>query len=525
MAAGNDMDAAGDESSRPRLSRRSWADWVSEHPKTVAAVLVLVLLVAAWFLIDAAGRARLARARAAIIARGEPLTVDDLRKRMPVLPDERNMAIGLLEHGGAIHAAPESQPADPVLDAIPIYGNAIAPPVGVRYPERQLAAGRRLVAANAEQIAGIGRATELEAGVYPIAWRKLGAMPVLPPLRTHRAVVTTLALAATVAAHDGRADESMTQLARAAATDRTIRNDPFYISMLTRIGCESLTCTTMLRCVAQTPFNDAQLEKLNRLIASFSAGPGLRNALLAERALAMDAIARAYGGGNIASVTGIAGPPALVIKLVPGIRGADPAIFLEQMGRLCMAASLPAAKAVVEADVVERNISNLPFYAILSKIKTPSLTRGVALWYRTQSILRATRSALAAERYRLRHGVWPGELGALVPEFLPAEAIDDPFSGKTLVYHRDPDGIRIYSVCEDGVDDGGLIDRLRSTTQRTMFDPGGCSAKSGTAESPAEHASDGGVMQCVRGHPRDASAGEGAGRYDGPGMLAATVGD
>src|SRR5262249_44168995 len=132
-------------------SRRSLFDWLSDRPKTVLALFILALLVAAWFLIDAAGRARLTRAKAAIIARGEPLTVDDLRKQMPVLPDDKNMALGLLQYGSAIHDPQATQPADPKLDATPIYGNAIAPPIGIRYPNRQLAAGRKLVDANAAE--------------------------------------------------------------------------------------------------------------------------------------------------------------------------------------------------------------------------------------------------------------------------------------------------------------------------------------------------------------------------------------
>src|SRR5262249_53556812 len=187
------------------------------------------------------------------------LTVDDLRKRMPVLPDDRNMALGLLQYGAALHDPQATQPADPKLDAIPIWGNAIAPPIGIRYPDRQLAAGRRLLAANEVEIAGIARATELETGVYPIAWKSPAVSVLLPHLSIHRGVVKVCTLAATIAAHDGRAEQCVNDLSQAAVTDSAIQNDPFFISMLVRIASQSLTRDAMLRSVALTPFDDEQL--------------------------------------------------------------------------------------------------------------------------------------------------------------------------------------------------------------------------------------------------------------------------
>jgi len=66
-----------------------------------------------------------------------------------------------------------------------------------------------------------------------------------------------------------------------------------------------------------------------------------------------------------------------------------------------------------------------------------------------------TTTALAIKRYQLRHGRYPSELGALVPAFLPAIP-RDPADGKPLRYRLHPDGsFLLYSIGEDGVDDGG----------------------------------------------------------------------
>ena len=68
------------------------------------------------------------------------------------------------------------------------------------------------------------------------------------------------------------------------------------------------------------------------------------------------------------------------------------------------------------------------------------------------------RGAIAAERYRMKHGKWPGKLGDVVPEFL-AGVPNDPFDGTPLKLAKTADGIVVYSVGYDGVDDGGKLNR------------------------------------------------------------------
>jgi hypothetical protein len=68
--------------------------------------------------------------------------------------------------------------------------------------------------------------------------------------------------------------------------------------------------------------------------------------------------------------------------------------------------------------------------------------------------LRCARAALAAERYRRSHGDWPQSLADLVPRFLPTVPLD-PFDGKPLRYRKTDHGAIVYSVGEDGCDDGG----------------------------------------------------------------------
>ena len=63
--------------------------------------------------------------------------------------------------------------------------------------------------------------------------------------------------------------------------------------------------------------------------------------------------------------------------------------------------------------------------------------------------------AIALKRYSLRHGTLPSSLDALQPEFLRSVPVDY-MDGKPMKYRLNPDGgFTLYSVGEDGKDDGG----------------------------------------------------------------------
>jgi hypothetical protein len=64
--------------------------------------------------------------------------------------------------------------------------------------------------------------------------------------------------------------------------------------------------------------------------------------------------------------------------------------------------------------------------------------------------------ALAAERFRRQQHRWPASLAELVPTYLNAVPTD-PFDLQPLRFKKLTDGIVIYSVGDDGVDDGGQV--------------------------------------------------------------------
>jgi hypothetical protein len=76
---------------------------------------------------------------------------------------------------------------------------------------------------------------------------------------------------------------------------------------------------------------------------------------------------------------------------------------------------------------------------------------------RDRANLRCMQAALAAERYRLKHRRWPTSQDELVGAGLLRQPLIDPYDGKAIRIKLRPDGLAVYSVFENGTDDGGVF--------------------------------------------------------------------
>ncbi|HSY16925.1 MAG TPA: hypothetical protein VK815_01260 [Candidatus Acidoferrales bacterium] len=87
---------------------------------------------------------------------------------------------------------------------------------------------------------------------------------------------------------------------------------------------------------------------------------------------------------------------------------------------------------------------------------------------RVETAGRIVDTAIALKRFQLKHGKWPEKLDELAPEFMASVRID-PYDGKPLKYHATADGgYLLYSVGEDGTDDGGDPSLPPAVTSNSM---------------------------------------------------------
>ena len=82
---------------------------------------------------------------------------------------------------------------------------------------------------------------------------------------------------------------------------------------------------------------------------------------------------------------------------------------------------------------------------------------------------RVAITAIALKRYQLKNGKWPENLAELTPAFLPSIPLD-PVDGKPLRYRRNEDDTYVlYSIGEDGVDDGGDVTPAARTSSSMVY--------------------------------------------------------
>lgn len=106
---------------------------------------------------------------------------------------------------------------------------------------------------------------------------------------------------------------------------------------------------------------------------------------------------------------------------------------------------------------------------IVASLIIPSLETAIAAEDRTSTMLQLTRLAAALATYRAEHRVYPAKLDGIVPGELSKLPVDI-YNSKGFVYRPTSDGYLLYSIGEDGKDDGGDNEQLQLAAGRQLDD-------------------------------------------------------
>ena len=114
-------------------------------------------------------------------------------------------------------------------------------------------------------------------------------------------------------------------------------------------------------------------------------------------------------------------------------------------------ASRPSSKSI---GWLRRNLDSYQVWATLGS-SGEALEGTLSRMLKAQAARELALSAVALKRYQLRHGEYPAGLADSSPEFV-SEIPRDPVDGNPLRYKLNGDGsLLLYSIGEDGKDDGG----------------------------------------------------------------------
>jgi hypothetical protein len=422
-----------------------------------ALVLLVALLLAVFGQRWKAARQAVADAVAETDLLDPAWRFEDLEAQRQLPPAERNSALQVLRvksllprHWPSEPRAPEDveEPEDVWRDRRPEDS-----------PERQLDERQmrwlRDVLGRADlALAEARKLADMPEGRYPIAWE-----PDIDstPHPWHDAFYGTKGLLyndALLQDQDGGPDAALTSERALLNVGRSLGDEPFYHGPSSRLGCRFATKRAIERTLAQGRPSQAALKATQEAVAREDAVSLILLEFRSDRACTHRFLAAVDAGEH--RMSEISCVPARGLRAqVETWAGRPEAMRIHARYLRAMNEAVEIAKLPLE--------QQYPRWQRLRQEKGlfdrvgDGLTLGTH--YETchlhgHAVLRCTVAALAAERYRDAHGDWPRDIADLVPDYLAAVPLD-PFDAKPLRFRRVDDGAIVYSVGEDGRDDGG----------------------------------------------------------------------
>jgi hypothetical protein len=321
---------------------------------------------------------------------------------------------------------------------------------------------------------------DMPEGRHPIKYGDDYISTLLPHVFDARSVCELLQWDAAWRVYVGDADGALESCLALENAARSMGDEPFLISLLVRYACNAVAMGAIERTLAQghfTPASVPNLKRLQELLAKELSEAKLVNALRGERA-GMHQLVQALEEGKVnpAVYKALATPLQLVIAVTgskagtsvtndinvammerfPGLLSLQHAALLRYFNELVDAAKLPPPEWEQRFQDLESKIPNQPF---LVRALVPAFLKVREAERRTYANLRCAMAALAAERYRLAHDRWPDSIEELVKTGFLVGAPIDPYDGKTIRLKRAADGLIVYSVGLDKIDNDGFINR------------------------------------------------------------------
>jgi hypothetical protein len=286
-----------------------------------------------------------------------------------------------------------------------------------------------------------------------------------------RTVTRLLWYEAMLRANDNDAAGALQANRAALHASRTVGDVSNIIGYLVRIACRGVALEGIETTLALTQPADVDLAGLQSVLEAEERLPLLINALRGERAFYHQVFTSVETGEQqmsrhplLAIYSDINLPadfefPPVVDAYdslgMPMLMFVHAWVFRE-LTALTEAAKVPASQQTATFNALSPPRPPIPLPAlrgygiVASKIYAAN--------QRDLTRLRCTIVAIAAERYRLKHGAWPDSLADLAPTPLPESWID-PYDGQPLRYRVLEDGVIVYSVGPDGQDNGGKLDK------------------------------------------------------------------
>ena len=346
-------------------------------------------------------------------------------------------------------------------------GFVIEPPVLLNQKqERWLRAELPRVA---EAIQEARRLVDFPRGRIPIPWEEDYSISTrLPWIQDARSIPYPLQYDLFLRCQDGDLAGALVSCHAMHNASKSLGDDPCLTSQMIRMVCRTMMLRSLERILAQGEPPEELLGRMQRLLEEDEQEPLVLFGIRGERAGCDGYLEAVQQGriklGSLVADVGGSGPSGgsrswldnLKTQIQVGSVSHNRAVLLRRMNRMVQIAQMPPEQQDAELDLLDGLIKNDPW--LVKELFRPIwIEKVIAADRRSVALIRCLIVALAAERYRQANHHWPDQLTELCPRYLTKEVPRDPFDGQPLRYRPTAEGVVLYSVSEDRMDNGGNL--------------------------------------------------------------------
>jgi hypothetical protein len=316
-------------------------------------------------------------------------------------------------------------------------------------------------------LALVRKLASFKRGYVKINWSPDAIGTILPLVHECREIAAIAKYDAELQAQDGDIDGALKSCRVILIAGRTHDPASTLIQMLVRFAIEAVCLNEIERTLAQGEASEEALAALQNLLEDELAQPLLVQGLRGERGMSYRVIEFTYKNAGAGPGMFLVSNPTIakneilkqilgfVLAPLAGSAEANQIMCLQTLTELMEAMKLPEAEQAPVFARVEA-MSNDWRQPVLFRLLIPAVTKVRDAHLRTRARLRCAVLAIAAERYRRKRGIWPDRLESLISRDMPQAGVD-PYNDAPLILRRLPDGLVIYSVGPNRIDDGGMV--------------------------------------------------------------------
>ncbi len=325
--------------------------------------------------------------------------------------------------------------------------------------------------ANATALEQMRAATALEFQGWPMQSADGSLIGVLlPALTPTRQLARTAVLDSRRLMQLGDFDSASARVLDTLALGAQAGAGPTLIENLVGVGVQAMGAETLLDLAERAPADFDFAALAEQTAEKFRPTRPMEESIQFERAFFMDSMQRMFEpdpttgalrlnprqASAFLSLTGQTDSTVDKFKTIAELAALDFDQTLTEANRyydaLSAAAKLPFPEARAAMQQLESQIEHSN---AVMRVLTPALSRAAFLKNRVETQRRASLLVTRVMAHKQQHGRLPESLAELGD---PALALD-PLSGQPFAYRRDGDQFSLYSLGQDGVDNGGVHDQ------------------------------------------------------------------